>query len=427
MRVLRVHHGGRDPHQRRRERALVAQGIDLTLIVPDRWPGGHDRDLLVDEPFRVIELGVDRPGDALRHRYDQIPTLAGLLDLVQPDVLDLQEEPSSVVARQWLKVAGDLPVALHTSQNLDQRLPLAQAHRERRTLARADALYPTSRQAASVARGKGFAGIVQILPLGYDTEIFFPGGQSWNDAELVLGVVGRFTVAKGVLDAVRVLAEVRRSGAAKLLLVGDGPVLGRAQQLAVDLGVDEAVECTGWCSQEQVAEFYRRMHVVLIPSHSSPQWVERRARVAVESQASGAVVAGYSCGVLPEIAGRAGVLVPEGDHWGLARSVVRLVTDEREFVWRRGASIQAASHYGWPEVTRRQIELYRRILSRTHDRVPLPRTPTRRRQQARSEFGFPARTVTTPRPLVLPGWWMRGTVDPARTGEMNQELSVILD
>jgi glycosyltransferase involved in cell wall biosynthesis len=282
-----------------------------------------------------------------------------------------------------------------------------------------------------VARGKGFAGIVQILPPGYDAETFFPGGQSWNASEFVLGVVGRLTIAKGVLDAIRVLAEVRRYAAARLILVGDGPAVPLAQQLAADLGVAEAVEHTGWCSQRKVAEYYRQMHVVLIPSHSSPQWVERRARVAVEAQASGAVVAGYSCGVLPEIAGRAGVLVPEGDHWGLARAVARLVTDEQEFGWRRGTSIHAASHLGWTAVARRQIELYRRIMSRAHDRVPLPRTATRRRQQARSEFGFPARTVNIPRPLVLPGWWLRGAVDQMPSGEQNggsnTKLSVIID
>jgi glycosyltransferase involved in cell wall biosynthesis len=410
VRVLRIHHGGRDPRQRRRERALVAQGVDLTLVVPARWPGGHDRDHLLDEPFRVVELEVDRPGDPFRYEYRRKGALADILDLVQPDVIDLQEEPRSAVARQWVRAVGPLPVALHTSQNLDQRLPPVLSRRERRVLARADALYPTSRQAASVARGKGFAGIVRILPTGYDAEVFYPGGQSWKDPELLLGLVGRLTVNKGVLDAVRVLAEVRRSRAARLLLVGDGPAVGPALRLAADLGVADSVEATGWCSPERVAEYYRQMHIVLAPSHGSPQWVERRARVAVEAQASGAVVAGYSCGVLPEAAGRAGVLVPERDHWGLARAVARLVTDEGEFSWRRGASIHAATQYGWSGVARQQIDLYRRILPGTHDRVLLPRTATGRRLRARSEFGFPARTVTTPRPLVLTGrrMWTSG-------------------
>lgn len=402
MRVLRVHHGGREPGQRCRERALVARGVDVTLVVPRGRSPGHARENFADEPFRVVELDVERPGDAARYRFRDPAAVREVIELIRPDVLDLHEEPVSPAARQWLRAAGDLPVALHTSQNLDQRLPPPLAQRERRVLGRADALYPCSRQAASVARGKGFAGVVDVIPPGYDDTLLYPGGQSSHDPEAVLGVVGPLTPQRGLLDAVRVLAEVRRARRARLLVVGEGPALPAGQRLAADLGVGDALVVVDRCPPPQLAELYRRMHVVLLPSRSTPRWVERRARVAIEAQASGAVVAGYGCGVIPEVAGRAGVIVPEGDHWGLARAVARLLADPEEYAWRRAAAVRTVPFFTWAHIAGQQAEMYRRILSGVHERVPMARSAARRREHARSEFGFPARPVSASRPFVLP-------------------------
>ena len=288
MRVLRVYHAGRDAAHRLRERALVAAGVEVVLAVPAHWPESGSEDVLSDEPFRVVELDVRRPGDVNRHTHASDAEVRALLDAVRPDVLDLHEEPVSLVARQWLRAAApDLPVVLYTAQNLDKRFPPPFAAYERAALARAAALYPCSRQAASVARGKGFAGRIDVLPLGFDPSVVTPGTQSADDAELVLGLVGRMVPEKGVRDAVHVLSVVRRHRAARLLLVGTGPEVEPALALARDLGVADGVEVHPWVGAAELAALYRRMHVVLVPSTHTRTWVEQFGRVIVEGQGRG--------------------------------------------------------------------------------------------------------------------------------------------
>src|SRR6202043_4225790 len=94
---------------------------------------------------------------------------ANLIAELKPNILDVHEEPFSVAARQWLAAApADLPVVMYTAQNVDKRFPPPFAQYERAAHRRIVALYPCSAQAAAVARGKGFAGFIDVLPLGYD-------------------------------------------------------------------------------------------------------------------------------------------------------------------------------------------------------------------------------------------------------------------
>jgi glycosyltransferase involved in cell wall biosynthesis len=215
VRVLRVYHGGRIPAHRARERALVAAGIDVTLVAPADWPEG-DAETGADS-FATLELPVNRPGDVNPHRYTSHTAIQRVFREVRPDVLDLHEEPFSVAARQWLRAApSDLPVVMYTAQNVDKRFPPPFAQYERAAYRRVAALYPCSAQAASVARGKGFAGAIEVLPLGYDDTAFVPGTQSLDADELVLGLFGRLVPEKGLTDAVRILARLNEARPTRL-------------------------------------------------------------------------------------------------------------------------------------------------------------------------------------------------------------------
>lgn len=397
MRILRVYHGGRDPAHRMRERALVAQGVEVILVIPARWPDSGAEPVLSEEPFRMVELDTRRPGDVNRHLHADDRAVRALLAETRPDVLDIHEEPVGLVARQWLRAAPpDLPVVLYTAQNIDKRFPPPFAQHERTALTRARALYPCSRQAASVARGKGFEGRIDVLPLGYDPGVIRLGAQSLCDPVLTLGLVGRLVPEKGVRDAVRVLAAVREHRPARLLLVGAGPELEPAMALADDVGVRDAVDVRPWVGIPELAHLYREMHVMLVPSRATRTWAEQFGRVIVEGQASGAVVAGYDSGSIPEVAGEAGLLVPESDVTALAHEVSQLVTQESEFERRRAAGLDRSQDRRWSDVARRQADLYAAVMGRAAPAAATGRTA------AVQEFGEPARTAGGGRPFALP-------------------------
>lgn len=404
-RVLRVYHGGRDRGHRARERALAAAGVDMTLVVPANWHDGGAEARLSAETFPMIELEVRRPGDVNRHRYANVDRLARVIRESRPDILDLHEEPFSVAARQWLAAAPPaLPVVCYTAQNVDKRFPPPFAQWETAAYARLRALYPCSRQAAAVARGKGFCRVIDVLPLGIDSELFRPGEQRLEPHKpVVLGLVGRLVPEKGVVDAVDVFARVRERGPARLEIVGSGPEERAARDRARVLGVSDDLQITAWLPADSIAEAYRRMHVILVPSSRTHTWVEQFGRVIVEARAAGTVVVGYSSGSIPEVGGDTTVLVPEHDVDGLACAVIDLLADPKRYDELRRRGITASADMTWTRVAQQQKELYERVIAGDVPELDLPREARRRRAAAEGEFGPPARLAGGSRqPFALP-------------------------
>jgi glycosyltransferase involved in cell wall biosynthesis len=401
MRVLRIYHGGRDHAHRGRDRALAALGVDLTLVVPRDWPDDAAEQRVSEKSLRIVELPVRRAGDVNRHRY--AGELAEVVESTQPDLLDVHEEPVSVAARQWLRAApATLPIVMYTAQNIDKRYPPPFAEYERRALRRAAALYPCSRQAASVARGKGFAGHIDVLPLGYDDAVFHPGEQSLNTDEIVLLFAGRLVREKGIDDALRVLARVHATRPARLVVSGAGRAEADARELAASLGVGDRVEWRRWQSEHELARAYRDVHVLLVPSRATHTWTEQFGRVIVEAQASGAVVAGYATGAIPEVAADAGVLAAAGNVAALGNAVVQLISNTSEYDQRRETGRLLATGRTWGAVAARQADLYRAVHAGNVATTELARSPSRRRLNARIEFGPTAVTSAGRRPFAAP-------------------------
>jgi glycosyltransferase involved in cell wall biosynthesis len=411
VKVLRIYHAGRDAAHRARERALVQAGAQVTLVVPQSWPGPGMQAQLSAEPFPMLQLPVSRAGDVNRHRYLDPAELARVVHEVAPDVVDVHEEPVSVAARQWLTAAGGRPVVMYTAQNIDKRFPPPFAQFEQAALRGVRGLYPCSRQAASVARGKGFGGLVRVLPLGLDDGVFAAGEQSLRDTVVELGLVGRMVPEKGCDDAVRVLAAVRARRPARLRLIGEGPALAGALELAQRLGVRDDVVLVPWCGAADLAKAYMGMHVVLVPSRATQTWVEQFGRVVLEAQACGAVVAGYASGAIPEVAAGAGVLVSEGDGAELALAVAELVSGSSgAFETLRSRGVANARATSWRAVAEQQVSLYSAVLAAAGGAAvaggenSAPQMLQRRdlRAAAVAEFGAPARVHGQDRPFALP-------------------------
>lgn len=392
MRVVRIYHAGRDAAHRARDRALAQAGVDLRLVVPRDWPGPDDEP--VDEPFEVLEIPVRRPGHVNRHRYRSKHELASAIWSFQPDLVDIHEEPVSLVARQVLSVVSDLPVVMYSAQNLDKRWPPPYRSFERQALARVQAFYPCSRQAASVLNGKGYNGLLRPLPLGIDTRVHFPGDQRVTERP-VLGLVGRLVPEKGLLDAIEVLASL--PAGSRLIVVGSGPARAAGEELARVRGLSHDVEWWPWVSAGELAQAYRRMHVLLVPSRSTATWVEQFGRVITEAGANGAVPVGYASGSIAEVTAGAGRVVPEGDVTALAAAVRELVRDADGWTVLREAGIRRAGTLDWTLVAQDQLDLYRRVAER-----PQPSGPLRRRP-AGTPWGEPAATRLSTRPLAAPG------------------------
>lgn len=99
--------------------------------------------------------------------------------------------------------------------------------------------------------------------------------------EFLIGEVGRFDPQKNQKYAVEILAECRKKNfPAKLILIGEGPLMETVRQQVEELQLQEYVIFTGL--QKNVVPFYLAMDFFLLPS-----FYEGLPGVAVEAQASG--------------------------------------------------------------------------------------------------------------------------------------------
>jgi N-acetyl-alpha-D-glucosaminyl L-malate synthase BshA len=135
--------------------------------------------------------------------------------------------------------------------------------------------------------------------------------------------VSNFRSVKRVSAVVEVFARVRRQIAARLLVVGDGPGLSDAAQLARQLDVSADVEFVG--EQDQVAPLLSASDVFLLPSAQ-----ESFGLAALEAMACEVPVVASNVGGLPELIehGVSGFLHPPDDFDGMAASSLRLLTDQ---------------------------------------------------------------------------------------------------
>jgi N-acetyl-alpha-D-glucosaminyl L-malate synthase BshA len=141
--------------------------------------------------------------------------------------------------------------------------------------------------------------------------------------EKLLIHLSNFRPVKRVQDCVRILAEVRKSVPAHLLMAGDGPERSPAEHLARELKVERHITFLG--KQSHVERLIPLAHVLLMPSQ-----LESFGLVALEAMACGVVPVATRVGGVPELITdrEDGFLEAPGDIAAQAARVVELLTDD---------------------------------------------------------------------------------------------------
>jgi N-acetyl-alpha-D-glucosaminyl L-malate synthase BshA len=143
--------------------------------------------------------------------------------------------------------------------------------------------------------------------------------------EKILMHMSNFRPVKRVLDVIKIFAEVKKHIPAKLLLVGEGPELDDALELARKMCIRKDIFLMG--QQEFVENLLCLADLFLLPSDT-----ESFGLAALEAMSSGVPVIGTNLGGLPEVVkdGESGYLLPLGDINGMAQKSQELLTDENK-------------------------------------------------------------------------------------------------
>jgi glycosyltransferase involved in cell wall biosynthesis len=105
------------------------------------------------------------------------------------------------------------------------------------------------------------------------------------------------------------------------------------------------------------------MRALAVPSLTAPHWKEQYGRVIAEAMWHGVPVIGSDSGAIPEVIGRAGIIVPENDPRALAEAVRRVLFDDdlRNGLIRLGRQ-RAKDELSMNAMADRLVALYGRIL-----------------------------------------------------------------
>jgi glycosyltransferase involved in cell wall biosynthesis len=221
-------------------------------------------------------------------------------------------------------------------------------------LTRARLVVLSARMCVSLKRcGLEGAGVL-LIPNGVNTIYFQPCLERRETSPLVI-CVAKLRYQKG-LDVLlhawwQVVKQVPR---ARLLIVGDGPLLVSLNSLADSLGIASSVEFTGFCTD--VVQHLQRAHIAVLPS----RW-EGMPNALLEAMSCGlACVATRVSGsedLLQE--SKYGLLVEPEDVHGLAEALLQLLR-QPDLVRSYGqlARDYVEQHHTFVQVMDKYIKLY---------------------------------------------------------------------
>ena len=208
-----------------------------------------------------------------------------------------------------------------------------------------------------------FRGPIEVIPNFVDARVFrpCPAGKRrrpWTrPGEKLMVHLSNFRPVKRTEDAIRVFARVAEDVPSRLLLVGDGPRLPAARELARELGVERRVICLG--QQDRVHEVLPLADFFLQTSA-----FESFGLAALEAMSCGVPVASTACGGPGEfiVDGREGVLAPVGAWTELADKVRALLLSPGDWGRMSRRARKRAGAFSRERAVASYEDCYRRLL-----------------------------------------------------------------
>lgn len=166
-----------------------------------------------------------------------------------------------------------------------------------------------------------------------------------EDDEMVITHISNFRKVKRTDDVIRVFKEIRDKMKAKLLLIGDGPEIQPAKDLANQLGVRENILFMG--ASNEVNKILCLSDLFLLPSET-----ESFGLAALEAMVNGVPVISSNTGGLPEVneQGVSGFLSEVGAVKDMAKNACYILEDKQRLKQFKEGARQVAAKFDIEEI-----------------------------------------------------------------------------
>jgi glycosyltransferase involved in cell wall biosynthesis len=176
-----------------------------------------------------------------------------------------------------------------------------------------------------------------------------------DDNGKILVSASRLVKKNNIASLIRALANMEHSSAS-LLLVGDGNLRSKLEQLAMDLGVADRVVFVGTVRHEELPAYLALGNVFVRPSLS-----EGLGTAFLEAMAVGLPVVASPVGGIPDIVhdGLNGLLCDPEDVPAIARCLDKVLSDDALADRFSKNARQVADDYDWRRIAERMERVYR--------------------------------------------------------------------
>lgn len=180
-----------------------------------------------------------------------------------------------------------------------------------------------------------------------------------DPSAVLFGFVGRLVPQKALDNLVTAFARLENP-AARLVLVGDGPLKARLEQQVRSLGVAERVQMVGF--REDIPAVMAALDVLILGSD-----YEGFGLVLLEAMAGGKPVLATRVSAIPEIVvdGETGLLVPARNPEAMAKGMARLMDLPLRARLGQAGAERLRREFSPLEMHRKTLAVYRPFLERS--------------------------------------------------------------
>lgn len=175
--------------------------------------------------------------------------------------------------------------------------------------------------------------------------------------ERIVTHISNFRKVKRIPDVIRIFDKIQQKIPAKLMMVGDGPEKAHAEQLCIQLGIQDKVIFFG--NSNEIDQILSYSDLFLLPSET-----ESFGLAALEAMAWSVPVISSNSGGLPEVNfnGKSGFLSHVGDIEAMAANALNILSDDSILTQFKYNALQVAQQFDIKNILPLYETLYHQAL-----------------------------------------------------------------